>query len=421
MNVLALNFSHKGLNSISYLYFCYMKKMIERKYESVVTELMASKEINKILRDDAYVSEIIDKIKKADIIFFVAPVYAYCLPAQVPVFLDRLLAVGGNGVFADKFVAGLLTSAKIHDNIAIDDLHSLCKSIKANVCGVISLDMDLKANKDLNATLDKYLDNVFSRAFVDKEVQSVKIDNRVVVLTDSSGFDFEVRILKYLKNPPEVIYLNEKKISFCIGDLSCMFGECIYSGDDFNILFNKLESAKIVIIAYSDDRISAAMRNFFSRALSIGQHHESLPGKHIVVINKNNIPLINEWAFAYAQMQSCNLEGVITYDTTDDELYGILKSADRNSKNAFIYPETGVKLGAFKSFNEIVLMNGFVMPKDIDFLRKNKHRSILVKVYSLLNLIYKIKSVRRFFKMNVARLMIMPHKKWLSKTNSFNS
>ncbi len=418
MKILSLNFSPKGEKSISYHYYRYIEKILKNQTGDDIELFMISKEINKFINEKEYRDEMCAEVDNADIIIIISPVYAYIFPPDIKLFFDKIASKAGRKIFSGKYIYGIISSARVHDYLAIKDFNELCDKYAAEDSGLIALDMELKKNKYIVDKLNKFVEYIIFTSSLKGTMldDSEKINSKVVILTDDSGeSDTIKKIGKFLKNGPEVILFDKNKINFCRGDLACMLGNCIYQKDDFQAVYDKLMDSSIMIFEFTDPSISAEMRSFFSRAFSMGQHHESLPNKQIIVINENAGSLINEWAVNYAQMQSSNLAGFITGKTSYNDIHKMILKTDWCSKNGYIPPETGLKTASYGIFYEFIKKNGFALPKDIAHLRTKGDRSLLFGIYSLINKFWKLKFAKKILLSNVLSMITADHRKWLKK------
>ncbi|HBD93814.1 MAG: hypothetical protein A2015_11355 [Spirochaetes bacterium GWF1_31_7] len=404
MNILTLNFSPKGEKSVTYQYYLFAKQYFKKDTDQI-EDLMIGKEFSIFRTDALYKKSVCEKIQRADIIYVISPVYAYLLPGQ---FYDFYNSVE-DSAFVGKNVFAIISSAKVHDDITIQDFYNFCHEKKVGQYNIISLDMDLNDEKKVKKEICSFIS--YNNFLLTPEIMNSN-DEKIVVLTDNDdNNDIISTVFNTLgKNIPVVNIVN-RRINYCRGDLSCMLDKCIYHNDDFEEIFDFLLNSSIIIFSFSGSSFSGILRSFFSRALSVGQHHESLPDKQMIFINRENSNLINDWIKSYAEMQSSHLVGIINKNTTIFEINSIVQKALWSSKNNFIPPCTYLKKGAYSIFREVVNTSGYVMPHDIDHLTKQGVNTLRIKLFKFINFFLVLKPIRKRLIKVIPDIMMKKQKK----------
>jgi len=417
MKIQILNFSPKGLKSVTYQYYLFIENYIKKLKIHTLDEVMISEKIHQFEHNIEFRKEIFDKIKNAEIIFILTPVYAYLLPGQLKQFFEIIQNDKKEDIFHSKYFFAVITSVKIHDNIAIKDFKSICKKFNVKENNILSLNMELRKNNNINSKLENFVQYSFFLTGLENELKKdQKINEKIIIISDIEKESIIIdKINRYLLNKPEIICLKDFNINFCCGDMACMFGNCIYYKDDFQNIFDKILENKIIIFNFSEPSISSHFRKFFSRGFGDGQHHESIPGKQLIVINKENNLLIRNSVLAFTDMQSSHLIEILTEESCDLDIYKNLLKAQWCSENNYIPQETFLKVGSYGLFKRIIEKNGYAMPKDVNYLNKNGNKDLGNKFFRLFDKIWEIKFLKKMIIKIIPDIMISEHKKWLNK------
>ncbi len=404
MEIVTLNFSPKGERSVTYQYYLFAKQYFKKDTDQI-EDVLIGKEYSLFKTDAEYKKSVYEKIQRAEIIYIISPVYAYLLPGQFYDFYSSL----EDSAFAGKNVFAIISSAKVHDDITIQDFYNFCHEKKVAQSNIISLDMDLNSEKNVKNEIRSFI--LYNNFLLNPEPVTSDEEKIVVITDNDANNDIITTISNALGKNISVINIGNRKINYCRGDLSCMLDKCIYQNDDFADIFDSLLNSSIIIFSFSGSSFSGILRTFFSRALSVGQHHESLPEKQMIFINRENSNLINDWVKSYAEMQSSHLVGIINKNTAISEINSIVHKALWASKNNFIPPCTYLKKGAYSIFREVINSSGYVMPHDIAHLTKRGVNTLRIKLFKYINFFIVLNPVRKRLIKTIPDIMIKKQKK----------
>ena len=137
MNILVINGSPKGKNSITLQTVNYLQKRYPNQEISVIH---AGQKIKALEKDFSKAKE---ELEKADLIIFSYPVYTFIAPCQLHRFIE--LMKENKADVAGKFVTQLSTSKHFYDITAHNYIRDNC------------FDMDMKYIKGLSADMDDLL------------------------------------------------------------------------------------------------------------------------------------------------------------------------------------------------------------------------------------------------------------------------
>ncbi len=134
MNILVINGSPKGENSITLQTVRYLEKM----YPSHVFEILhAGQKIRTLEKDFA---PALDMVAQAALLLFAYPVYTFIAPSQLHRFIELLKASGAD--LSGKFATQITTSKHFYDVTAHRYIQDNCQDLGMKVIRGLSADMD---------------------------------------------------------------------------------------------------------------------------------------------------------------------------------------------------------------------------------------------------------------------------------------
>ena len=134
MNILVINGSPKGENSITLQTVRY----IEKVYAAHTFEVLhAGQKIRALEKDFAPALEM---VRRADLLLFAYPVYTFIAPSQLHRFIELLKASGAD--LEGKFASQITTSKHFYDMTAHRYIQDNCQDMGMKVIRGLSADMD---------------------------------------------------------------------------------------------------------------------------------------------------------------------------------------------------------------------------------------------------------------------------------------
>jgi multimeric flavodoxin WrbA len=300
MKVLVLNGSPKGDEcSVSMKHMHYLQKRVDNDYAVVPV----AKDIRKIENDEPYFHGIIEKIRDADIIVWVFPVYLYMVPSQLKRFVEIVFDRKKEGVFAGKYSTSLSTSAMIYDYPAHEYIHAISEDLRMTYMPGFSFEavmekslLDGKIRESFIAHFKRMVLSAENKAAYPvkyaeipkeghaysrktREYATKKDDKRITVISDHApGSNLERMVDAFISSSRyavEVVNLNDIVFSGgCAGCLQCQFeGACIFPDDVRGIFQDKIiGSAGVVFAATIVDRhVSSRFKAFLDRSIFMAQ------------------------------------------------------------------------------------------------------------------------------------------------------
>ena len=268
MNILVINGSPKGNNSITLQTVLYLEKLHpEHSFEI----LNAGQRINGLRKD---FSSVLPMIEKADLFLFSYPVYTFMAPSQLHEFIHLLKKQRID--LSKKFATQITTSKHFYDITAHRYIQDNCNDLKLKFIKGLSADMEdlplKKGQKEAKEFFEyvlwcmnhNYHEPVYESVPDTKPVlsttitpQPIKSDKEIVIVTDYEDNDSLKAMIEHFQNKLEVksriINLNQIRIDGgCLGCFGCAAdGKCIYK-DKFDVLLkDEIQTKSAIVYAFT--------------------------------------------------------------------------------------------------------------------------------------------------------------------------
>lgn len=386
MNVLVINGSPKGKNSVTYQTIRFLQKKFPKDEFEVIH---ASARITQLEQD---MSEVCEAAKRAELILFAYPVYTFIAPSQLHRFISLLKEQEID--LRGKYATQITTSKHFYDVTAHRYIEDNCKDMGLKVLRGFSEDMnDLlsKFGQLQIITYWNYLKHIIekdSSIFEEERAQTAIKDKdkkyHVVIVTDCEKENERLRrmIIDFRKALPYASHVvNLQEVEFeggCLGCFNCAAdGVCVYKDGFDKLLRGKLQRADSIVYAFSikDHSMGALFKLFDDRQFCNGHRTVSMgkPAAYIIdgeFSREENLQLLLE---GRSQVGGNFLAGVVTNegvgaDSTEscaDKLTYALEHRIKVNENFY-----GV--GGKKIFRDLVYEMQGMMQEDHRFYRKHR-------------------------------------------------
>ncbi len=441
MNVLVLNGSPKGKNSVTLQTALYLEKLYpSHQFKTLDVGRM----IKKIESDFTESRELLEW---SEIIVFVYPVYTLIVPYQLNRFIELMKEHDVH--ITGKYAAQISTSKHFYDVTAHKFIEENCYDFGLRYLGGLSADMeDLleeDGREDARNFFAKILFDIDNEIYSDieskryskkKEIHQVTLENLnksnakdVVVITNASQEDENLKnMIADFKNicAYEVREINIRDYPFkggCLGCFQCSVSEkCIYPDGFDEYLRNEIQTADAFIYAFTIENhyTHSSFKCFDDRQFCNG-HRTVSAGKATGYIisgnyqNERNLQMIVEARSDIAGMYPC---GVATDEgDTTKEIKNLGKSLNYALENGLRMPQTFYGVGGTKIFRDLVYqMQGFMEADHkfykkhgiYDFPQNNRKKILQMKI---LGGVMKIPSVQKKMKGQLNQYIIQPYNK----------
>ncbi len=390
MNILVINGSPKGKNSITLQTSLFFEKLMTKHTFSY---LHAGQKIKYYEKN---MTEAVSMIKSADLIIFSYPVYTFIAPSQLHHFINLMKNCGED--FSGKFVTQISTSKHFYDITAHRYIEENCFDMGMKVIKGLSADMDdlttKKGQKEAiafmkhtlwcvrNSVSEKIPDK---KNYEEKEYIAVKNENPVLKSgTVSLVCDFsedDERLISMIadfkeKCPYEVKEINIRNFSFsggCLGCFNCAAdGKCIYKDGFDEFLRNEIQTSKAIVYAFSveDHSMGWRFKMYDDRQFCNGHRTvtEGTPFGYIVngdYENEENLRTIIE---GRSEVGHNFLAGV---GYTPETLSSMTKNLTYAIENKLVLPRNFYGVGGMKIFRDLIWVMRGLMKADHEFYKKN--------------------------------------------------
>ena len=444
MNILVINGSPKGENSITLQTVNYLKLLYPDHSFEV---LHAGQRIKALERDFSPAKA---ALEKADILLFSYPVYTFIAPYQLHRFIEMVKEKGID--LQGKFATQLSTSKHFYDTTAHEYIRENCLDMGLKYIRGLSADMDdlltKKGQKEATDFMEFLLHSVQNGlyevssgktfSFVPKPVSVPETDNNekggdVVIVTNMEEGDTQLKAMidrfsAVMPRKTRVVNIREYPFKGgCLGCFNCaVSGKCIYKDGFDDFLRNDLQTAQAMVIAFTvkDHSMGASFKQYDDRQFCNGHRTVTMgmPMGYLIsgeYSSEFNLRTIVE---ARAQVGSNFLAGVATDEIDPDkEIDKMAASLEYALNNSYVPPQNFYGVGGMKIFRDLIWLMQGMMRADHKFYKKHgqydfpqKKRGTMLKMYAVGALISspKIKA-KMGNKMNEG--MLMPYNKVLEK------
>ena len=290
MNILVINGSPKGENSITLQTVLYLEKLNPQHKFHI---LHAGQKIKALEKD---FTPAIEAIKDADVLLFSYPVYTFIAPCQLHRFIELLKEHQVN--VAGKIATQITTSKHFYDVTAHRYIQDNCQELGINFIRGLSADMeDLTLKKGQKEAIDfwnhfcwcvekNYFEPVFavpvSLAYHQATVPEVCVptpDRNVVIVTACTPDNVSLssmiaRFQAVFPKKTRIVNLSEYPFKGgCLGCFNCAVdGTCIYKDGFDKYLREEIQTADAIVYAFTirDHSMGARFKMYDDRQFCNG-------------------------------------------------------------------------------------------------------------------------------------------------------
>ncbi len=388
MNILVLNGSPKGDNSVTMTYIKHLEIVFPEHRFQIRHVAQA---IHRLEKDDGKFDALMNEVSECEVVLWAFPLYFMLVHANYKRFIELIFERNQEAVFSGKYAASLSTSIHFYDHTAHNYIRGISEDLRMNFVESFSAEM-----QDLMVPSERQNLRVFMENIVDacqKQVVTTRVFPKLsqpvlnyqpatpqkltelgklslVIVTDLGSMSDNLknmleRFRSSFTKTPEVVDLTTIKIAGgCLGCMKCgMDNECTYDGkDDVRTTYEeKLKKADIVVFALTmkDRYFSARWKNFLDRRF-YKTHQPGLPGKQIGYLISGPLSYeqnLRQILVAQAETDQANLVDIITDElTTSTDLdQAISNFSEKLMRYATIKvkkPKTFLGVGAAKIFRD---------------------------------------------------------------------
>ena len=441
MNILVINGSPKGKNSITLQSMLYLeKKNIDHHFEF----LHIGPIIRKLEKD---FSEAKKMLEKAELIIFSYPVYTFLAPYQMHRFIE--LVYDNDVNVKDKWATQITTSKHFYDITAHRFMNENMLDFGLKVLPGLSQDMeDLLKERGRKELLDWMKMTEFriemgifrarkERAIEVQRKYEAKLDNipktgkkKISIVTNVEDNDSSLQnmIEDFRRSIPyEATVFNIGKFPFsggCLGCFGCAItGKCVYKDGFDDFLRNEIQKADSIIYAFTIENhyTHSSFKIYDDRQFCNGHRTvtEGMPIGYIISGDYEREYNLQTLIESRSEVGG-NFLTHIAYDYNDDacnelsKLSSIMKYA---MDNKCTRPKNFYGVGGMKIFRDLIYIMQGLMKEDhkyykkhhiYDFPQKQKIKMLQMK---LVGALISIPSMQKKMKDKMNEYILMPYKK----------
>ena len=447
MNILVLNGSPKGNNSITLQTVLYLQK----KYPSHSFEVLnVGSRIKALEKDFAPAAA---AVEKADLLLFSYPVYTFIAPCQLHRFIELLKASGL--CLQSKFATQITTSKHFYDITAHRYVQDNCQDMGLKYIRGLSADMDDLLSQQGRKEACEFFDQVcwsvekghcepFPQPLPQPARQLVEVPAHgkdeekpgdVVIVTDCRPEDSQLaamieRFRAVLPLKTRVVNIGDYPFDGgCLGCFNCaVSGRCIYKDGFDSYLRDTIQSAQSIVYAFTirDHSMGARFKMYDDRQFCNGHRTVTMgmPMGYLVsgdYSREFNLQMILE---GRAQVGGNFLAGVATDETDPNgEIDRMAETLCYALEKGYVPPRNFYGVGGMKVFRDLIWLMQGMMKADHKFYKAHgqydfpqKQWPTMLKMYLVGALLAspKLKS-KMGNKMNEG--MLMPYNKVLQQAD----
>ena len=444
MNILVINGSPKGNNSITLQTVLYLEKLNPNHKFNILNVGAKIKSLEKDF------TPAIEAIKAADALLFSYPVYTFIAPCQLHRFIELMKEHGVN--VAGKVATQITTSKHFYDITAHQYIQDNCQEMGMNFIRGLSADMeDLTTKKGQKQATDfwnhfcwcvekEYFEPVYVRPVTLALHQatvpahsSANLDGDVVIVTDCTPENESLaamiaRFQAVLPKKTRIVNISEYPFKGgCLGCFNCAVdGTCIYKDGFDTFLREDIQKADAIVYAFTirDHSMGARFKMYDDRQFCNGHRTVTIgmPVGYLVsgcYSVETNLQTIIE---GRANVGQNILTGVATDEFDPNaEIDRLADSLVYALEHKNVGPQNFLGIGGMKIFRDLIYQMQGMMRADhkffkaqgqYDFPQKNKGQIAFMYLVGAMLGNKKLKA-KMGGKMNEG--MLMPYKKVLDE------
>ncbi len=391
MNILVINGSPKGKNSITYQTCLYLEKLFSKHNFSV---LHVGQQIKKFEKD---MTEAKKALESADLLLFSYPVYTFIAPSQLHRFIELIKEKGID--LSGKIATQITTSKHFYDVTAHRYIQDNCVDLGVNFIKGLSADMDDLTKKQGQTDAVKFLQyvefcvehRVFEKPSVGKPSETGKY-TRTLEETEKDGSEETVIVTDLLPEdtvladmiadfracyPYKTRVINIREFPFDGGCISCFncaaTGKCIYKDGFDTFLREEIQKAASIVYAFSvkDHSMGAQFKLYDDRQFCNGHRTVTMGMSMGYIVNgdlesEENLRTVIEARAEVGHNFYCGAA------VNSAEIENMAKRMAYAIENSYVQPQNFYGVGGMKIFRDLIYLMQGLMKADHKFYKEHK-------------------------------------------------
>ncbi|MBR2047731.1 MAG: NAD(P)H-dependent oxidoreductase [Oscillospiraceae bacterium] len=391
MNILVINGSPKGSNSITLQTVLYLSKRFPGHHFEILHAGAKIKALEKNF------DSTLKALEKAELLLFSYPVYTFIAPFQLHRFVELLKESGVD--LSGKFATQITTSKHFYDITAHRYLQENCQDLGLKCIRGLSADMDDLLKEQGQQDAERFfryvlwnMEQDLYEPFPAPKTPGVhcpvtvpdspeKKSGDVVIVTDCEPENKQLgdMIARFRAVfPKKTRIVNIREFPFrggCLGCFNCaVSGKCIYTDRFDDYLRNEIQTADSIVYAFTvrDHSMGSRFKLYDDRQFCNGHRTVTIgmPVGYLVSGNldvEENLKTILE---ARAQVGSNFLAGIASDQTDPDrEIDRLSQSLAYALEHHYVPPQNFYGIGGMKVFRDLIWIMQGMMKADHKFYK----------------------------------------------------
>ena len=469
MNIIILNGSPKGEQSVTLQYIKYLEKSFPGE---TFTYIHAARRCGVFEKDQDRFEEVMRQIAAADLVVWSFPLYFLLVHSQYKRFIELIYERNKQDVFYGTHTFSISTSINFFDHTAHNYIRDVCTDFGMQYIDSFPAEMQYIMQEKNRRHFLHFFNRCRERVLAAKahsaaagansaaagpstaaapqgagwEIETVderrsRKSPRVSIVTDADSGDSSligmIRQIESFFPGTKTINLKQIKMGPCTGCCQCGFeNTCVYEGKDDYIEEHrqKVMGADIIIFALSvkDRYLSSYWQRYLERSF-YRNHQPSIDGKQVGFLisgpfseNYN----IREILTGYTETNGANLIGIVSEGQSPAVLSPAVLAADLfyYFQNDVEKPKSFLGVAGMLIFRDKIFSGlRLLFQQDHKYYRKHgvydfPQRKVFRRIgISFLSLLLKLPPARRQFKSRMKEGMVSPFKKILAKAAPFTA
>lgn len=446
MNILVLNGSPKGENSITLQTILYLKKLYPEHHFEI---LHAGQKINTVKKNFQVV---IDHINEADLLLFSYPVYTFLAPSQLHELIHLMKQHKLD--LSEKFATQITTSKHFYDITAHRYIEDNCHDLNLKIIKGLSADMeDLTLPKGQKEARDFFdyvvwcMNHDIHEPHRQKQVWTPYImttqneiilpkkQKNVVIVTDCQKDNLSLnsmihRFQNALPVNTRIVNLNEIRIDGgCLGCFGCASdGNCIYKDKFDALLRDDIQKSDAIVYAFSiqDHSMGPLFKRYDDRQFCNGHRTVTMgtPIAYLVSGNLSKEENLRTVLEARANVGGNFLAGIATNETNPDKaIDDLAMKLDYALQKKYVQPANFYGVGGMKIFRDLIYQMQGMMKADHQFFKSHgqydfpQNNKLKILAMYLVGFMMTNKTIKAKMGSKMTEGMLMPYKKILDQQN----
>lgn len=426
MNILILNGSPKGENSVTLQTVRYLRELFPGH---TYRELHVSQKIRSIEKDFSAAEEL---LSAADLLVFCYPVYTFLVPAQLHRFIELIKESGVD--LRGKYATQISTSKHFYDTTAHAFIRQNCEDMRLRVIPGLSADMeDLLKEKGQKEAEDFFRHALWEAGDASVRTPAAKKTRRIAIVADlaEDTEELSVMIERFRASCPYPCdNVDLRQFPFAGGCLGCFHcasdGTCVYKDGFDAFLRENIQTADATVYAFAvkDHSMGYRMKLYDDRQFCNG-HRTVTMGKPVGYLVQGDLGCeanLRQLIEARAQVGGNHLAGIACSgnggDVTVEQLSAELVYAVETD---YQQPANFYGVGGMKIFRDLIYQMQGLMKEDHRFYKEHgfydfpqKKKGTILGMY-LVGALMNNKKLSRKIGSNMTKGMLMPYQKVLDK------